>query len=60
MYDYVLLLSKEIDLFWKGKVTRASLLFLVNRYLPIVAYIIRPAKMLHMSCEVGDCCFYDV
>ena len=55
MYDYILLLDKEIELFWKRKVTGASLLFLVNRYLPIIAYIIRPVEMIPMSCSVsGD------
>ncbi|KAM5530760.1 hypothetical protein V8D89_015567 [Ganoderma adspersum] len=51
VYDYILLLDKEIELFWKRKVTGASLLFLFNRYLPIIAYIIRPAKMIPMSCS---------
>ncbi len=60
MYDYILLLDREIELFWNRKVTGASLLFLVNRYLPIMACIVRLSQFVHMSCSVSGDCLYDV
>ena len=35
-YEYVITFGREVDLFWKRKATMASVLFGVNRYLPMV------------------------
>ena len=36
MYDYFITLGAEVELFWKKKNSRASVLFFLNRYLVLV------------------------
>ncbi|TFK89490.1 hypothetical protein K466DRAFT_486714, partial [Polyporus arcularius HHB13444] len=36
IYEYVITLRREVDFFWKRKLTGASVLFFLNRYLPLV------------------------
>ncbi|KAH9919964.1 uncharacterized protein BXZ73DRAFT_80208 [Epithele typhae] len=38
-YDYSLTFAKEIDLFWMRKPTGASMLFFVNRYVPLILHV---------------------
>ncbi|KAM5539139.1 hypothetical protein V8D89_007196 [Ganoderma adspersum] len=38
-YDYLLTVRRESRLFWKRKVTAASILFFVNRYLALFYYV---------------------
>ena len=38
-YDYLLTVQRESRLFWKRKVTAASILFFVNRYLALFYYV---------------------
>ncbi|RPD80818.1 hypothetical protein L226DRAFT_556694 [Lentinus tigrinus ALCF2SS1-7] len=40
MYEWMLTFDREVDLFWRRKVTVSSILFLVNRYLPFVVILI--------------------
>ena len=35
LYEYIVTFDLEIDLFWKQKITMASVLFGLNRYLPL-------------------------
>ncbi|PIL30402.1 hypothetical protein GSI_07588 [Ganoderma sinense ZZ0214-1] len=37
LYDYYLTFGAEVELFWKKKISRASVLFFLNRYL-VLAY----------------------
>ena len=39
IYEYVITIPDEIELFWRGKVTGATVLFLANRYLSLVIYL---------------------
>ena len=39
-YDYMLTLDKEAKLFWKRKISGASLLFLFNRYLTVLTQVL--------------------
>ena len=39
-YEYLITLSREVDLFWKRKFTMASALFIVNRYLVLAVNIL--------------------
>ena len=39
-YDYMLTLDKEARLFWKRKISGASLLFLFNRYLTVLTRVL--------------------
>ena len=36
LYDYFITLGAEVELFWKKKISRASVLFFLNRYLVLV------------------------
>ncbi|PIL22794.1 hypothetical protein GSI_15489 [Ganoderma sinense ZZ0214-1] len=38
-YDYILTVRRESRLFWNRKMTAASILFFVNRYLALVCYV---------------------
>ncbi|RPD53982.1 hypothetical protein L227DRAFT_580888 [Lentinus tigrinus ALCF2SS1-6] len=35
-YEWVITLGREVDLFWRDKISIAQVLFLMNRYVPIV------------------------
>ena len=39
MYEWVIGFGKEINLFWKERVTAATVLFLLNRYAPLVYFL---------------------
>ena len=39
-YEYLITLSREVDLFWKRKFTMASAPFIVNRYLVLAVNIL--------------------
>ena len=36
IYEYIITFSTEVQLFWAGEVTGASVLFFVNRYMLLV------------------------
>ena len=36
IYEYIVTFSTEVQLFWAGEVTGASVLFFVNRYMQLV------------------------
>ncbi|KAI0715119.1 hypothetical protein C8Q76DRAFT_448275 [Earliella scabrosa] len=35
-YEYMITIGNEVDLFWKRKLTMASILFALNRYVPFI------------------------
>ena len=39
MYEYLITLGHEIELFWKGRGTGAAALFYLNRYLGLLSNI---------------------
>ena len=39
MYEYIITLSREVDLFWKHKITVASVLFFATRYISLVVTV---------------------
>ncbi|RPD59956.1 hypothetical protein L227DRAFT_575957 [Lentinus tigrinus ALCF2SS1-6] len=47
--EYLALLPREIELFWKRRVTGASVLFLSNRYLSLLSQVIQLTNMHLMS-----------
>ncbi len=53
-YEYVVTFGREVELFWKRRITVSSILFLVNRYLPLVVNIIyAPWPSLPSTYKVG-------
>ena len=49
VYDYILTLGQELQLFWKRKLTGATVLFLINRYLFLFYIIISMCSYFRMS-----------
>ena len=39
-YEYMITFDREVNLFWRQKITMASILFGINRYLPLAVTII--------------------
>ena len=39
MYEWVIGFGKEINLFWREKITAATVLFLLNRYAPLLYFL---------------------
>ena len=40
MYEFMITFNKEVELFWRRRFTLSSILFLVNRYVPLVVNMI--------------------
>ncbi|KAM5534811.1 hypothetical protein V8D89_011527 [Ganoderma adspersum] len=40
MYEFMITFNKEVELFWRRRFTLSSVLFLVNRYVPLVVNMI--------------------
>ena len=60
-YDYILTLDKEVGLFWKKRISGASLLFLCNRYLTLLTQMFDMVQFTtDMSDEVRVCCTLQV
>ncbi|RPD57191.1 hypothetical protein L227DRAFT_507023, partial [Lentinus tigrinus ALCF2SS1-6] len=55
LYDYLLTLDKEIELFWNWKSTGATALFMVNRYLVMILRLANLAGFVPMSDQVHRC-----
>ena len=49
LYDYLISLDQEVNLFWKRKFTGATVLFLLNRYLLLINYTLIFATTSHLS-----------
>ncbi|KAI0722672.1 hypothetical protein C8Q76DRAFT_782863 [Earliella scabrosa] len=49
-YEYLITLSREVDLFWKRKFTMASALFIVNRYLVLAVNILDMPYSIIVGC----------
>ena len=41
VYEWIITLGSEVNLFWKRKISLATCLFLLNRYLPLVWQVFR-------------------
>lgn len=52
VYEYIITFDKEVELFWRGSMTRASALFLFNRYLSLVAIALPRFTMQPMQPKV--------
>ena len=53
MYDWLVTLSREVDLFWTGKARPLSAaLYFANRYLNIVPYVMTAVQMASISDKV--------
>jgi len=39
-YDYLLTFREEVEFIWKGAMGTGKLLFLLNRYIPMINYIV--------------------
>ena len=44
LYDYLISLDQEVNLFWKRKFTGATVLFLLNKYLLVLSNILSLAS----------------
>ena len=49
MYEFTVTFNKEVELFWKRKITLSSVLFLLNRYLPLIVNMIYAPWPLSLS-----------
>lgn len=50
--EYFALLPREVELFWKRKITGASVLFLSNRYMSLLSEVIQNAAIGSISSQV--------
>ena len=53
IYDYAVTVTYEVRLFWRKKVTGATLLFFANRYLTLFFYIFDITTSVSMSDAVS-------
>ncbi|TBU46368.1 hypothetical protein BD309DRAFT_916187 [Dichomitus squalens] len=51
VFENAITLDREVALFWKRKVTGASVLFLSSRYITLLAYSVRITLMANWSCS---------
>ena len=61
MYEFTITFNKEVELFWKRKITLSSVLFLLNRYLSLIVNMIYAPWPLSLSPKtqaVGDTSHY--
>ncbi|EIW58665.1 uncharacterized protein TRAVEDRAFT_47807 [Trametes versicolor FP-101664 SS1] len=57
-FEYLVTFDREVELFWKRKFTGASVLFLLNRYLPLLTVILDLSQSTPMSDRrYADICF---
>lgn len=52
-FEYLVTFDREVELFWKRKFTGASVLFLLNRYLPLLTVILDLSQSTPMSDRVS-------
>ena len=52
MYEYVITFDREVQLFWRGKWTGASILFFLNRYLGLLSPVLTALELVRMSDKV--------
>ena len=50
--EYLETFPEEVELFWSKKWTGANALFFMNRYVPILAYVVTLLEFISMSDEV--------
>lgn len=50
-YDYILTFDKEVGLFWKKRISGASLLFFCNRYLTLLTQMF---DMMQFTTDMSD------
>ncbi|PIL33070.1 hypothetical protein GSI_04519 [Ganoderma sinense ZZ0214-1] len=56
VYDWLVTLSREVDLFWTDKVRSLSaMLYLANKYLNLLPYIVNGVQMAPMSDKNKSC-----
>ena len=52
-YDYALTIPQEVNLFWRGGFSGATVLFLSNRYLHVLHYIL--VNMVEVHTDAVGC-----
>lgn len=50
--EYILTFRQEIDYFWKGKFTGASVLFFLTRYLAVLVNVIETSGFANITPQV--------
>ncbi|KAH9927908.1 uncharacterized protein BXZ73DRAFT_48710 [Epithele typhae] len=55
IYEYVITFDREVLLFWSRRLSPASMLFFVNRYLPLIGNLMSIFSNIQMSDEVNVC-----
>ncbi|KAL7278224.1 hypothetical protein ACG7TL_008199 [Trametes sanguinea] len=53
LYEYVVTFADEIELFWKGKASSASVMFFLNRYLSLLGYLAAAPGTYHPITDIG-------
>ena len=54
IYEYLTTLDREVELFWKGEFSGASILFFLNRYPALATYLYDLTIFLPMSDWVSN------
>ena len=52
IYEYLITISEEAKYFWKRKLTGASAVFLLNRYVPLTLHVLELASFASLSDQV--------
>ncbi|OSC96461.1 hypothetical protein PYCCODRAFT_1441057 [Trametes coccinea BRFM310] len=55
LYEYVVTFADEIELFWKGKASSASVMFFLNRYLTLLGYLAAAPGTYHPITDIVNC-----
>ncbi|KAH9893594.1 hypothetical protein C8Q73DRAFT_647649 [Cubamyces lactineus] len=53
-YEFLITFDSEVELFWMPKMTGAAALFICNRYLPLLGYILVMCEYIPMSDSVSS------
>ncbi|RPD62693.1 hypothetical protein L227DRAFT_609267 [Lentinus tigrinus ALCF2SS1-6] len=54
VYEYAITFDQEVHMFWAGRWTGASILFFMNRYIPILAYVVALMEFISMSDKAAE------
>ncbi|KAI0685066.1 hypothetical protein C8T65DRAFT_748277 [Cerioporus squamosus] len=49
VYEYMITFGREVELFWKGRLTGAAILFFFNRYLSLLVNVYGLLENMHVS-----------
>ena len=60
MYEYLITVGAEVELFWRRKITGASVLFLANRYLVLFYNLSLLRDLWPFTLSVSSCISFSI